>query len=81
MNALRRQYRSAVMLCTGMVDFMDGNGIVHNFGSDGLLVDDGLDGLVNVVMDMFSFQCGCRVSGMLGVMDRGGVLELSCSFL
>lgn len=72
-----RQDCGSMMLCTGMDGFMDGNGGVHDFRSDGLLVDDRLDFLMDVMMGMFAFDGWCGRCGVLGFMHGGSVLELS----
>lgn len=65
-----------MVLRHGVVFFMDGNDGVDNFRSDDLLVDDWLDGFVNVVVYVLAldpWSCGCGMSCLVGV---GGVLEL-----
>jgi hypothetical protein len=64
-----------------MVDLMDGNGGVNNFGSNSLLVDDWLNILMDVVVDTFSLDSRCNRLRLLGVKDRGSILELRGLFL
>ena len=58
-----------------LVDLLvDGGGLVDNGRLDRLALDDGLDGLVDVVV-LMSVDVGADVSsGALGVKDVGGVL-------
>jgi hypothetical protein len=65
-----------VVLGHGVVFLMDGNDRVNDFWSDSFLVNDWLDGLVNVmvyVLALDSRSCCCGMSGLVGM---GGVLEL-----
>jgi hypothetical protein len=55
---------------------MNGNSGVNDFWGDGLLVDHGLDSLMNVMVDMFAFDSWCHSSSMCGLIGVGGVLEL-----
>jgi hypothetical protein len=72
----RGEMTGSVVLCLVLVDFVDGDGGVHDGGLDSLLLDDGLDILVNVVVDVFT--CNVRVGGgcVLSLADGAGVLEL-----
>ena len=59
--------RGSVVLGGVVVNLVDGNGGVDNVRLDGLLVDDGLDGLVDVVVDVLTADGGCnrlRVHGL-----------------
>lgn len=58
------------------VDFMDGDGGVDHSRLDGLLLDNGLDHLVNVVVDVLTRNG--RVGGrrVLHLRDAAGALEL-----
>jgi hypothetical protein len=65
-----------VVLGGRVVLLVDGDDGVDNFGGDGLLVDDGLDSLVDVVVDVLALDSRggrCSVAGLVGM---GGVLEL-----
>jgi hypothetical protein len=53
-----RKSRGAVVLGSVVVNLVDGDGGVDNVGLDGLLVDDGLDGLVDVVVDVLTADGG-----------------------
>ena len=72
-----RKSRGAVVLGSVVVDLVDGDGGVDNVGLDGLLVDNGLDGLVDVVVDVLTADGG---GNRLGVdsLDLGALVsELS----
>lgn len=60
----------------GVVSLVDGDGGVNNLGSNDLLLDDGLDVLVDVVMDALTLDSGCCGGGVFGVVDDAGVTEL-----
>jgi hypothetical protein len=67
-----------VVLGLVVVDLVDGDGVVDDRRLDGLLADDWLDDLVDVVMDMLS---GHRRGDCLGGLDRQLVAyipELRC---
>jgi hypothetical protein len=53
-----RKSRGAVVLGSVVVNLVDGDGGVDNVGLDGLLVDNGLDGLVDVVVDVLTTDGG-----------------------
>lgn len=53
-QGLHWESRHAVVGSLGVVDFVDRNSGVHNFWLNSLLVDDWLDGLVNMVVDVFT---------------------------
>jgi len=55
---------------------MDGDCGVDDRGLDGLLVDDGLDILVDMVVDMLAYGCGCCGGCVLGLADGAVVFEL-----
>lgn len=52
--------RGSVVLGGVVVNLVDGDGGVDNVRLDGLLVDNGLDGLVDVVMDVLTADGGCN---------------------
>ena len=52
--------RGSVVLGGVVVNLVDGNGGVDNVRLDSLLVDDGLDGLVDVVVDVLTANGGCN---------------------
>lgn len=56
---------------------VNGDGSVDNLGLNGLLVDDWLDGLVNVVVNTFTSNGGLNLLSMLGLVGGRRVLELS----
>lgn len=53
-----RKSRGAVVLGSVVVDLVDRDGGVDNVRLDGLLVDNGLDGLVDVVVDVLTADSG-----------------------
>lgn len=53
-HADSRKSRGGVMLGLVVVNLMDGDGSVDDRWLDGLLLNDGLDGLVDVMMDMLA---------------------------
>ena len=55
---------------------MNGDSAVNDFWSDSLLVDHGLDSLMNMMVDVFAFDSWCRRSSMSGFVGVGDVLEL-----
>jgi hypothetical protein len=59
-----------------LVDFVDGDGGVHDGWLDGLLLHDGLDGLVDVVVDVLASDGGSGRCGVLGLANSSSVLEL-----
>lgn len=66
------------MLRRGMVFLVDRDDCVDHFGGDDLLVYNWLDGLVDVMMNVFALDSGSSrgvVSGFVGV---GRVFELGC---
>jgi hypothetical protein len=60
-----------------MVNLMDGDGGVDNVGLDGLLLDNGLDGLVDVVMNVLSANSGGNALAVGGVFDATLVSKAS----
>jgi hypothetical protein len=56
--------------------FVDGDNSVDDFWGDGLLVDDWLDGLVDVMVNMLALNPWGNSCGMFGLVGVGGVLEL-----
>lgn len=55
-----RESRGGVVLSSVVVNLVDRDGGVDNVRLDGLLVDDGLDGLVDVVVDVLTADGGCN---------------------
>ena len=72
----RGEMTGSVVLCLVLVDFVDGDGGVHDGGLNSLLLDDGLDVLVNVVVDMFACNDGVGGGSVLSLADVASVLEL-----
>lgn len=60
-----------------MVNLMDGNGGVDNVGLDSLLLDNGLDGLVDVVVDVLSANSGGNTLAMGGFLNAALVGKAS----
>lgn len=56
-----------------MVSLVDGDGGVHDLGGDGVLLDDGLDMLVEVVVDVFTLDDWCLGGGVDGVVGYRSV--------
>lgn len=75
-DANGRKGGGAVMLGGLVVDFVHGDGGVHNLGLDDFLLDDGLDGLMNVVVDMLALNNGGTALGALGLLHDPLVAEL-----
>lgn len=71
-----RQLGSAVVLSTEVVRLMNRDGGVDDLGLDSLLVDDRLDGLMDVVVDVLTRHCRCGSLGVRGIGDNALVLEL-----
>jgi len=67
---------SAVDLGGVVVDLVDGDGGVHDLGLDDLLLDDGLDGLVDVVVDMLALDNWSAGLGALSLLHDTLVPEL-----
>lgn len=74
-KGLHGQSRHAVVGGLSMVDFVDWDGSVDNLGLDGLLVDYGLDSLVDMVMDMLTSDSRGSLLGGGGASSGRGVLE------
>jgi len=66
-----------VVLGLIVVDFMDWDGGVDDGRLDGLLLDDWLDGLVDVVVNVLARQGWCSGRSVLSLSDLFGALELS----
>ena len=60
-----------------MVGLVNGDGGVHDLGLDSLLVDDWLDGLMDVVVDVLTGGNTCVGLCVVCLVRGGGVLELS----
>jgi len=71
----------AVVLGLVVVDFVDGLRGVHDRGLDSLLLDHGLDVLVDVVVDVLASDSAGFAVGVLDVSDLLGVLKLSLFLL
>lgn len=54
-----------------MVSLMDGDCGVHNVRCNGLLLDDGLDVLVNVVVNSLTSDSGSHSSSVCGIVGSG----------
>ena len=65
------------MLSRSVVLLMDGDSGVDNFRGDGLLVDNWLDSLMNVVVNVLALNAWCGSCCMSGLVRMGGVLKLS----
>lgn len=65
-----------MVLRGAVVSLVNGHGSMYNLWLDGLLVDDWLDGLVNVVMDMLARGNWEGGFSVVGLVCCGGVLEL-----
>jgi len=68
---------SSVVLGLVLVNFMHRLGGVYNGRLDGILLDDWLDVLVNVVVDMFAGNGWCSTGAVLSLTNCATVLELS----
>lgn len=66
-----------MMLGLILVNLMDWNGGVNDGGLDGLLLDDGLDVLVDVVVNVLADNVLAGGLGVLYISDITGALELS----
>ena len=60
-----------------MVGLVDGNSGVDDLWGDGLLVDDWLDSLVDMVVDMLTLDDWSSGGGVPGLVGGGGAGELS----
>lgn len=69
--------RGAVVLGSVVVNLVDGDSGVNNVGLDGLLVDNGLDGLVDVVVDVLTADSGGNRLGVDSLKLSALVSELS----
>jgi hypothetical protein len=59
-----------------MMLLMDGNNSVNDFWGNGLLVDDWLDSLMDMMMNMLALDSRCSSCGVSGLVGVGGVLKL-----
>jgi hypothetical protein len=64
---------SSVVLALVVMYLVHGDGCVHDAGLDGLLLNDGLDVLMDVVVDVLAYDV---LTGALGVLD---VTDFSCA--
>lgn len=67
-----------MVLSLVLMNFVNGNGGVNNRWLDGLFLNDGLNVLVNVMVDVLTRQSWCSCASVLSFSDCAGVLELSC---
>ena len=65
-----------MVLPTRVMCFVDWDCSVHNLWSYGLLVDNRLHSLVDVVVDMLAFDPGSSGGSVPGFVRGGGVFEL-----
>lgn len=68
---------SSVVLSLVLVNLVDGDGGMNDRGLNSLLLDDGLDVLVDVVVDVLTSNGVPGGGSVLGLADGAGVLELS----
>lgn len=68
----------AVVFGLLVVDFVDWDGGVDGLSLDGLLVDDGLNSLVDVVVDMFANNLRLVLGRVRGRVSDGDVTEQRC---
>lgn len=68
---------SSVVLALIVVNLVHGNGGVHDAGLDGLLLHDGLDVLMDVVVDVLAYNVLASTLGVLDVTNLSGALELA----
>lgn len=68
---------SAVVLGGVLVDLVHWDSSVHDVWLDGLLVDNGLDVLMHVVVSVGSNCLAGNTSGVLSVVADGSILELA----
>jgi len=76
-KSLHGQSRNAMMLRRSVVGLMNGDNSVDNLWLDSLLMDDGLDSLVHMVMDVLTSDCGSSSSRVGCVSCGGSILELT----
>lgn len=69
---------STVVLGLILVNLVNGNGSVDNRRLNGLLLDDRLDVLMNVVVDVLASQRWLSRRSMLDITNSAFVLVLSC---
>jgi len=72
-----REVGGAMVLGRVVVDFVHGDGGVDDFGLDHFLLNDGLDSLMDVVVNMLALDDGSAALGVLGLMDNTLIAELS----
>lgn len=71
-----RELSSRVVLSLVLMNLMNRNSSVSDGWLDSLLLHDGLNVLVHVVMDVLTCDRGVGGGGVLGVADSAGILEL-----
>jgi len=71
-----REMRSSVVLGLVVVDFVDGVCGMDDGGLDGLFLYDGLNGLVDVVVNVLAGNGVSTLVRVLGLADAAGVLKL-----
>lgn len=59
-----------------MVNLVDGNSGVYDLGLDGLLVDNWLNSLVDVMVDVLACNGSSLGSGVCGLVSGRGILKL-----
>jgi len=72
----RGQLGGCVVLGLILVDFVDRDSGVNNGRLNCLLLDDGLNILMDVVVDMLACNGGVGGCGVLGLADSAGIFEL-----
>src|SRR4051812_17518319 len=72
-----RELGGGMVLGFVLVNLVYGNGGVDDGWLNGLLLNDGLDVLVDVVVHMLSCDSGVGGGGMMDITDCAGILELS----
>lgn len=75
-----RQSGGAVVSSLVVVNLVDRNGGVDNVGLDNLLLDHGLNGLVNVVVDVLTANGGSSALAVCGGIYAALILESSLLF-
>lgn len=72
-----RQSSCSVVGSSVVVDLMNGDSSVNNIGLDNLLLYDWLDGLMDVVVHMFTSDGWCDALALRGSLYNALILELS----
>lgn len=66
-----------MVLSSSVMLLVDGDSGVNDLWGDCLLVDDGLNRLVDVMVNMLALNSWCSSSGVTCLVGVGGILELS----